>query len=108
MDSTSSTMSSVPHCCHIIPVTLLQSIAKSSTASSNSRAVANKTIAKIQNTHRARVTAQIKSTIDHAHPPQPHHSIIPGYVFQAVLDSDRASEHSKAQAKKDLALLPAT
>lgn len=98
MDSTSFT--GVSHCCHIIPIHVLQAIANSNAASSNSRAIASKTILKIKAIHQAREDAQAKLA---AGEPHAHQGIVPSYVFQAILDSDTASEQSKGQAKNCLA-----
>jgi len=99
MDSTSS--SSAPYCCSIIPVSMLKAIANSKTASSNSRDVANKTIKHIQAMHNARVDTHDKLAAGESHPPR--RGFVPQYVFQSILDSDTASEQAKEQAHHHLA-----
>lgn len=98
MDSTSTTP--VSHRCYIIPPHMLKAIANSQAASNNSRAVAAKTVTHIASVHRARVETQAKFAAGQPHPrPQ---GIVPSYVFQAILDSNTASEESKEQAKGHL------
>jgi Zn-dependent metalloprotease len=79
---------------------MLKAITNSQAASSNSRAVAAKTLTHIASVRRARVETQAKFAAGQPHPrPQ---GIVPSHVFQAILDSDTASEESKEQAKSHL------
>jgi Zn-dependent metalloprotease len=82
---------------------MLLAIANSEAASSSSKALATKTLEKMAKVHQTREDIQTKFAADQPHPhPQ---GIIPQHVFQAILDSDTASENSKEQAKSGMANL---
>jgi Zn-dependent metalloprotease len=80
---------------------MLKAIAESHEASENSRAMAAKTLAHIETVHNARVELLASNAAGASHPPP--QGIVPSNVFQAILDSDTASEQSKKQARSHLA-----
>jgi Zn-dependent metalloprotease len=101
----SNTNVAPPHCCYIIPPRMLKAIADSQAASKDSRFIANKTLNHIAKTHSARIEAIARTAEGQPHPrPQ---GIVPSHVFQAILDSESASEHAKDQAKNHLASMGA-
>jgi Zn-dependent metalloprotease len=101
----SNITAALPHCCYIIPPHMLKAIADSQAASEDSRFIANKTLSHIAKIHTARIEAIARTAEDQPHP-QPQ-GIIPSHVFQAILDSESASDHAKDQAKNHLASMGA-
>jgi len=81
---------------------MLKAIAHSNAASSNSQKMAIKTINHIKAIHQDRVDVHTSLTASHSHHNTRTHGIVPQYVFQAILDSNSASDQSKQQAQNHL------
>lgn len=94
-------------CCYIVPPHVLEAIASSDATSEDSKAAAEKTlrqIAAIRST-RNQIQATFAQAAGAPHPPR--QGIVPFNVFQAILDSEDASDESKQQAQNHLNSLAA-
>lgn len=80
---------------------MLKAIAASQAASEDSRFIADKTFKHIAKVHSARIEAIAKTADGQPHPPPQR--IIPSHIFQAILDSESASDNAKDQARNHLA-----
>lgn len=101
----SKTAAGPPQCCYIISSHILKAISHSQAASEKSRSIANKTLHHMTNIHHTRNEAIAKISEGQPHPhPQ---TIVPSYVFQAILNSESASDHAKDQARNRLASMGA-
>jgi Zn-dependent metalloprotease len=90
-----------PHLCSIIPGYLLKRIVDNNDAHPDARKAAEMTLA---HTGRLRATRVSVST-DQTAPPiarPPMQSIIPPHMFQAIIDSNTASDADKDRARKNL------
>lgn len=91
------------HVCTIIPDYLLQRIVDNENAHPNARKTAERSL---HHTARLRASrAAVHATLaGHGNAPHPVQSIIGPHLFQAIIDSDTASDADKERARKNLDL----